>query len=89
MQPPIDAEHPFYDLIFVDPPYVDSAQTQIGSPLATLLTRLVDCVTPAGYVIVRTQDKTTLSQSYASLKIIERREWGTMAVTILKKAQDK
>jgi 16S rRNA (guanine966-N2)-methyltransferase len=89
MQPPIDAEHPLYDLAFVDPPYVDSAQTQIGSPLATLLTRLADCVSPAGLVIVRTQDKTTLSQSYASLKIIERREWGTMAVTILKKAQDK
>lgn len=89
MQPPIDAEHPKYDIIFVDPPYVNSAQTQIGSPLATLLTRLADCVTPAGFVIVRTQDKTTLSQSYGSLKIIERREWGTMAITLLKKAQDK
>jgi 16S rRNA (guanine966-N2)-methyltransferase len=83
---PFDNEHPLYDLVFVDPPYVNSAQTQIGSPLATLLTRLADCVTPAGFIIVRTRDTTTLSQSYGSLKIIERREWGTMAVTILKKA---
>jgi 16S rRNA (guanine966-N2)-methyltransferase len=89
VQTPFDNEQPLYDLVFVDPPYVDSVQTQIGSPLATLLTRLADCVTQAGYVIVRTRDTTTLSQSYGSLKIIERRQWGTMAVTILKKAQDK
>jgi 16S rRNA (guanine(966)-N(2))-methyltransferase RsmD len=89
IQPPIDAEHPFYDLIFVDPPYVNSAQTQIGSPLATLLGRLADCIKPDGLVIVRTQDTTTLSQSYASLKIIERRQWGSMAITIFNKAQGK
>lgn len=88
MQPPIDAEHPFYDLIFCDPPYVNSVQTQMGSPLAMLLMRLADCVKPQGYVIVRTQDTTTLSQAYASLKIIERRQWGTMAVTILRNNTD-
>jgi len=27
---PTDAEHPQYDLVFVDPPYVDSVQTQRG-----------------------------------------------------------
>jgi 16S rRNA (guanine966-N2)-methyltransferase len=81
---PTDAEHPKYDLVFVDPPYVDSAQTQIGSPLAMLLIRLAECVAPGGFVIVRTEDRTTLSQSYGPLKIIERRQWGTMAVTILK-----
>jgi 16S rRNA (guanine966-N2)-methyltransferase len=86
MQLPIDSEHPFYDLIFVDPPYIDSVRTQIGSPLAKLLTQLADCVSPNGFVIVRTKDTTTLSQSYGSLKIIERRHWGTMAITILKKA---
>ena len=82
---PADAEHPRYDVVFVDPPYIDSAQTQIGSPLAALLVRLTESIVPGGFVIVRTQERTTLSQSYGSLKIIERREWGTMAVTILKK----
>jgi 16S rRNA (guanine966-N2)-methyltransferase len=82
---PVDGEHPEYDLVFVDPPYVDSAQTQAGSPLATLLVRLAEQVAAGGFVIVRTERNTTLSDSYGPLKIIETREWGTMAVTILKK----
>jgi len=88
----IDAEHrrsttaDKYDLVFVDPPYVDSASTQAGSPLALLLTRLAEDIAAGGFVIVRTHKNTVLSQSYGSLKIIERRQWGTMAVTILKKA---
>jgi len=82
---PIDAEHPAYDLVFVDPPYVDSANTQAGSPLATLVNRLSEQIASGGYVIVRTHQGTSLSQSCGPLKIIARRQWGTMAVTILKK----
>jgi 16S rRNA (guanine966-N2)-methyltransferase len=88
---PMDAEHPQfasadkYDLAFVDPPYVESANTQAGSPLAMLLTRLSERVSAGGFVIVRTHRDTVLSQSYGSLKIIETRQWGNMAVTILKK----
>jgi 16S rRNA (guanine966-N2)-methyltransferase len=78
-----------YDLVFVDPPYVDSASTQAGSPLASLLVRLAERIAASGFVIVRTHEGTSLSQSYGSLKIIERRQWGTMAVTILRKAQDR
>jgi 16S rRNA (guanine(966)-N(2))-methyltransferase RsmD len=83
---PADTEHPQYDLVFVDPPYVDSTHTQAGSPLATLLTRLSAQIASGGLVIVRTHQDTILSESYGPLKIIERRQWGTMAVTILKKA---
>ena len=82
---PIDAKHPQYDLVFVDPPYVDSTQTQAGSPLALLLRRLAEQVAAGGFVIVRTHQDTSLSESYGPLRIIERRQWGTMAVTILKK----
>jgi len=82
---PMDAEHPLYDLAFVDPPYVDSANTQASSPLATLLIRLSERVSAGGFVIVRTHRDTVLSQSYGPLKIIETRQWGNMAVTILKK----
>jgi 16S rRNA (guanine966-N2)-methyltransferase len=86
---PVDAKHPQYDLVFVDPPYVDSTQTQAGSLLAELLTRLAAQVASGGFVIVRTHRDTSLSESYGPLKIIERRQWGTMAVTILRKAQDR
>lgn len=86
---PTDTEHPRYDLVFVDPPYVDSAQTAAGSPLGLLLTRLAGQVAAEGFVIVRTQERTNLSQSYGSLKIIERRRWGTVAVTILRREKEK
>ncbi len=82
-----DTQHRRYDLVFVDPPYINSAQTQAGSLLAMLLTRLADFVAAGGYAVVRTHQDTTLSQAYGSLKIIERRQWGTMAVTILKKGE--
>ncbi len=82
---PVDAQHPAYDLVFVDPPYVDSANTQAGGPLATLLNRLSERISAGGFVIVRTHCDTVLSQSYGTLKIIENRQWGNMAVTILKK----
>lgn len=82
---PVDKQHPRYDLVFVDPPYVDSASTYAGSPIATLLTRLSEKIVTGGFVIVRTNERTTLSETYGQLKIIERRQWGTMAVTILRK----
>jgi 16S rRNA (guanine(966)-N(2))-methyltransferase RsmD len=82
---PMDAEHPQYDLAFVDPPYVDSANTLPSSPLGILLTRLSERVSAGGFVIVRTHCDTVLSQTYGPLKIIEVRQWGNMAVTILKK----
>jgi 16S rRNA (guanine966-N2)-methyltransferase len=84
---PMDAEHPQYDLAFVDPPYVDSANTQAGAPLATMLNRLSERVSAGGFVIVRTHCDTVLSQSYGPLKIIETRQWGSMTVTILKKGE--
>jgi 16S rRNA (guanine966-N2)-methyltransferase len=86
---PMDAEYPQYDLAFVDPPYVDSANTLASSPLSILLTRLSERISAGGFVIVRTHRDTVLSQSYGPLKIIETRQWGNMAVTILKKTESK
>ncbi len=83
----IELEKCRYNLVFVDPPYVDSMQTQAGSALAKLLTRLADSVTAGGFVVVRSLQDTSLSQAYGPLEIIERRQWGTMAVTILRKAK--
>lgn len=80
----VGAEHPQYDLVFIDPPYVDSASAHVGSPLGTLLVRLGENIAPAGVVIVRTHQDTGLSESYGQLKTIERRQWGTMGVTILR-----
>jgi len=73
-----------YDLIFVDPPYSATRQTKEGSLLAELLNILQGQLAPDGIVIVRTNRQTKLLEQYGQLQTIERRQWGTMAVTILK-----
>jgi len=74
-----------YDLVFVDPPYADSMNAGADSPLADLLDLWVEQVTADGIVVVRTSKEVNLLDRYGSFQKEERREWGTMAVTILAK----
>ncbi len=79
----IDLEHLPYDLIFVDPPYAAITVTEKGSTLAALLDILAGQLAPAGFAVVRTSKHVQLTDSYGPMHSIERREWGTMAITIL------
>ena len=72
-----------YDLIFVDPPYKMALDTEQGSQLGKLLILISEQVNPNAIVSVRTSDHSVLQDSYASLKIIDRRTWGSMAITLL------
>jgi 16S rRNA (guanine(966)-N(2))-methyltransferase RsmD len=74
-----------YDLAFVDPPYADTAQVGDDSPLSKLLAILINQLTPDGTVVVRTRKNIQLLEQYGQLHVIERRQWGTMAVTLLQK----
>jgi len=74
-----------YGLIFVDPPYSTTRETAEGSLLAELLNILQGQLAPGGIVVVRTDRRTELLEQYGQLRTIERRRWGTMAVTILQK----
>ena len=74
-----------YGLVFIDPPYLTTQNAQIGSPLSDLLNLLNDHVAANGISIVRTNRDVSLLERYGSFITIERRRWGTMAVTILKK----
>ncbi|MEA3226994.1 MAG: RsmD family RNA methyltransferase, partial [Planctomycetota bacterium] len=76
-----------YDLVFVDPPYADSTNAGADSPLADLLDLWVDQVAADGIVVVRTSKDVTLLDKYGRFRTEERREWGTMAVTILTKSK--
>lgn len=76
-----------YDLVFVDPPYATSMNVQPDSPLGGLLELLGEQVTADGIVIVRTSGDVTLLEEYGQFKIVERRKWGTMAVSILTKKE--
>jgi 16S rRNA (guanine966-N2)-methyltransferase len=73
-------------LVFVDPPYAKSSDTQPGSPLSDLLISLCDKITDDGIVIVRTSSDTSLEDNYGCLIVSERRQWGTMNVAILRRA---
>ncbi|MDT8302582.1 MAG: RsmD family RNA methyltransferase [Sedimentisphaerales bacterium] len=77
-----------YDLVFVDPPYAASTDVQPGSPLSDLLDSMGDRVTADAIIVVRTDRKVSLLQQYGDLGIIDRRRWGTMAVTILQKTNE-
>jgi 16S rRNA G966 N2-methylase RsmD len=76
----------YYGLVFVDPPYADTREVGVGSPLSGLLDLLQEQVADDGLVVVRTSHRTTLSERYGRFGVIEQRQWGTMAVTILKLA---
>ena len=74
-----------YALIFVDPPYSATRDIGEGSPLDVLMTVLSEQLVIDGIVVIRTHRRTELLGRYGLFKIIERRQWGTMAVTILSK----
>jgi 16S rRNA (guanine(966)-N(2))-methyltransferase RsmD len=77
-----------YELVFVDPPYACTADVALGSALARVLAVVCEQVTPKGFVVVRTRKSTKLLERYGPLGVVERREWGTMAVTILQREEN-
>jgi 16S rRNA (guanine(966)-N(2))-methyltransferase RsmD len=76
-----------YGLVFVDPPYAAAMNVQPDSPLGGLLELLGEQVTADGIVVVRTCGEVSLLEEYGQFQIAERRQWGTMAVTILEKSK--
>jgi 16S rRNA (guanine966-N2)-methyltransferase len=81
---PVDEQK--YDLVFVDPPYSTTRETKEGSPLSELLVLLSEQSAVGGIVVVRTERRTKLLEQYGRFEVIERRQWGTMAVTILQRS---
>ena len=72
-------------LVFVDPPYIKSKDTQEDSQLGKLLNSLSHKISDNGIVVVRTSSDVTISDTYECLEVLERRQWGTMNVNILGK----
>ena len=77
-----------YDLVFVDPPYAATMDVQDGSALSGLMDLLGEQVAGDGIVVVRTDQRVSLLERYGEFRLIERRRWGTMAVTILQKMNE-
>jgi len=74
-----------YDLVFVDPPYALTENVDAGSALSGLLDLLGEQVVDESVVVVRTSRDVSLLDECGKLRVAERRQWGTMAVTILVK----
>jgi 16S rRNA (guanine966-N2)-methyltransferase len=74
-----------YDLVFVDPPYARTSAVDKGSHLGRLMDVLQQQVSPDAIVVVRTSESTELLDRYNEFHIMDRRKWGTMAVTILQR----
>jgi 16S rRNA (guanine966-N2)-methyltransferase len=77
-----------YSLVFVDPPYEMSKDAGQNSRLAGLLGFLTEQIMDDGLVIVRTEEKVNLLDSYGSLRIIDKRIWSSMAVAFLALKKD-
>ncbi len=77
-------ENSKYGLVFVDPPYARTQNVQPDSPLAALMDVLQDQVTSDGMVVIRTERRRLLLERYGRFQTVERRQWGTMAITLLR-----
>jgi 16S rRNA (guanine966-N2)-methyltransferase len=72
-------ENSRYGLVFVDPPYAFTENVQDGSPLSGLMDILGAQVSQDGIVVVRTERRICLLERYGRFRLIERRQWGSMA----------
>jgi len=72
-----------YDLVFVDPPYAATREVGAQSSLGRLLDILREQVAERGVVVVRTARAVTLLDRYGTFSATDRRQWGTMSVTLL------
>ena len=79
-----------FDLVFVDPPYAMSRDIGENSQLGFLLKLLCGQITDVAVVVVRTEERVDLLENYGVLRVIDRRKWGSMSITLLgKKAKGK
>ena len=86
---PVDFDRQKYNLVFVDPPYAATRDVSIDSLLSGLLRLLQEQSAPDGIAVVRTDKHTELLERYGRWEIIERRQWGSMAVSILRQRKNE
>lgn len=85
---PLGARRDPYNLAFVDPPYAATTNVGEGSALAGLMDILGGQTATGAIVVVRTSQDIFLLEQYGLFRVEERRQWGTMAITILTKTEN-
>ncbi len=81
---PVEAETGPFGLVFVDPPYKMSYDTSTESPLGHLLVLLCQQAAEGAIVVVRTHERAELLSEYGTMRVIDRRRWGSMAIGLLR-----
>jgi len=79
----IAGEEPF-SIIFLDPPYRLSADCSPGTRMAKLIEHLAapDILAPNGMLILEHDSTSAVPESFAALKLSDRRRYGTTSVSI-------
>lgn len=72
-----------FDFVFVDPPYLMSRDVGVNSQLGCLLKLLCGQITDEAVVVVRTEEMVVLLEKYGTLRVIDRRKWGSMGIAVL------
>ena len=80
-------ERGLYDLVFVDPPYMMSANSGEGSKVAALMELIGQQVNPEAMVILRTHEDAFTCEAYGTLREFDSRTWGTMKLVFYRKAE--
>jgi len=73
-------EHGLYDLVFVDPPYMMSENSEADSRVGKLMFLISQQVKDKGLVILRTHEHALVLERYDELTQIDIRKWGSMTV---------
>ena len=85
---PAASNCPKYDLVFVDPPYAKAQDVTKGSQAAHLFETLESQVAPKGVVVFRTEKGVSPPEVYGAFHAVDRRDWGTMSVTLFQVRRD-
>ena len=85
---PVEPDGQKYNLVFVDPPYALSRDTAGDSALGKLLYLLQEQTVADAIVIVRTARPIETFDRYGKMTVIDRRQWGSMSISILRHLQE-
>ncbi len=80
--------HSDYDIVFCDPPFPLARETDEQSKLGKLMAKINKQVKPGATVIVRNEKKFPMLDTYADLKIYDRRTYGIMTLNFYKKENE-
>ena len=84
----IDGDMGICNLLFVDPPYTLSEATGLNSPLGKLLGKISMQIPTGAVLVVRHGMSSVLKEVYGAVEVYDRRCYGRMGLTFLRKDDD-